>query len=144
MAICFFDASALVKRFHKEHGSDLIHEIIENPDNTLVIASITLSEMTSAFRKKTNTGVINEDELQKILSEFSLELVNKFVILDIERNHIHVSQDVIVKYNLRALDGIQLAVLLSLKNVNPLFVCSDKRLLTAAKEEGIKVLNPEA
>lgn len=28
-------------------------------------------------------------------------------------------------------------------NVNPLFVCSDKQLLTAAKEEGIKVLIPE-
>ena len=144
MAACFFDTSALVKRFHKEHGSDTIHKMIESTDNTLVIASITLSEMTSAFRKKTNTGVIREDELQKILSEFSIEIVDKFVILDIERNHINVSQELIVKHNLRSLDSIQLAVLLNLKDINPMFICADVRLLTAAKNEGINVFNPEA
>lgn len=143
MAIYFFDTSALVKRYHKEEGSEKVEKIFENQDNIVVIANITLSEMTSAFLKKYNLQEINEEDLRKTISKFSEEIISNFWIIDIERNHINISQDFILKYNLRTLDSIQLAVLLNLKSLNPIFVCSDIDLTNSAEDEGIKVLNPE-
>ena len=45
---------------------------------------------------------------------------------------------------LRTLDAIQLAVLLAVKTLSPVPLCSDARLLAAATAEGIAVQDPSA
>ena len=143
MPILFFDTSALVKRYHVERGSQNVNGLFKNAEDTFLIANITLSEITSAFVRKFNAGEITEEKLKHFLSEIAQDIVYEVAMLEIEQSHIRLSQSLIIKHNLRALDGIQLAVVLSLKSMNPLFVCSDKHLLGAAKTEGINVLNPE-
>ena len=53
------------------------------------------------------------------------------------------SKNLIIKHNLRALDGIHLSLLLSLKSLNPILVCSDQRLVNAAIKKKIGFINPE-
>ena len=77
-------------------------------------------------------------------SRFSEDLIADFWILDIERHHIHEAQQLILRYGLRTLDAIQLALLLVAKTLSPVFLCSDVRLLEAARAEGIAVQDPSA
>lgn len=56
----FFDTSALVKRYAEEEGTETVDELIEQNDETIVITSLAVLEITSAFRRKYNRGKITE------------------------------------------------------------------------------------
>lgn len=56
----FFDTSALVKRYAEEEGTTVVDELIEQRDETVVITSLAVVEMTSAFRRKYNRDEITE------------------------------------------------------------------------------------
>lgn len=137
----FFDTSALLKRYHQESGSEKVNELLSKSKGSFVIANITIAEFTSAFVKKFHEGILRHTVLQHALSEFAKDLLTDFWIIDLERHHVMQSRSLIVKHNLRALDGLQLSVLLSLKPLKPSFVCADQRLLKAAQKEKITIVS---
>lgn len=143
MTLYFFDTSALVKRYHIETGSNRVDQLLADPEGAFVIANLTISELTSVFVRKYNEGIINRKVLADTLSTFSRDLIADFWILDLERSHIHMSMELIIKHNLRTLDSLQLAVLLSLQDLRPLFVSTDPKLNAAAQKEGMEVIDPE-
>jgi predicted nucleic acid-binding protein len=138
----FFDTSALVKRYHVEPGTDNIDKLLSQADDALIISNITIAEFTSAFAKKRREGAIDGKTLRSCLSSFSTDLLADFWIIDLERSQIYKSRDLIIRYGLRTLDGLQLAAALSVSTLKPVFVCSDNRLLDAAVGEGLDVYNP--
>jgi len=133
----FFDTSALLKRYHQEPGSGKVDEIFSQQEGSFVIASITIAELTSAFVRKFHQGIIKQATLKHVLSQVSQDILTDFWIIDLERHHVMQSRKHILKHNLRALDGIQLSALLSLKSLKPAFVCADQRLLKAAQKERV-------
>ncbi len=141
-ATYYFDTSALVKRYHVEKGTSHLDLVFAEPDATFIIASITIAEFTAAIARRLAEGEITREALLRILSKFSEDVIAEFWILDIERHHIHDAQQLILRYGLRTLDAIQLALLLVAKTLSPVFLCSDARLLEAARGEGITVRDP--
>jgi predicted nucleic acid-binding protein len=141
-ATYFLDTSALVKRYHVERGTTYLDTVFAEPDATFTIASITIAELTSAITLKHEQGEISREALLLALSKFSEDLLAEFWILDIERHHIHQAQELILRYGLRTLDSLQLSLLLVTKALSPIFLCSDRRLLAAARTEGIAVQDP--
>ncbi|MFH0933555.1 MAG: type II toxin-antitoxin system VapC family toxin [Nitrospirota bacterium] len=142
MPAYFFDTSALVKRYHVEEGSEKVDEIFNDPEGIFAIASITIAEFTSVFARKLNEGIISEDDLRICLSEFSKDMISSFGIVDLGRNHINKSIPLILKYNLRTLDSLQLATFLDLSHLNPIMVASDEALLNATLKEGFQTIRP--
>lgn len=136
----FFDTSALLKRYHQESGSEKVNELLSKSKGSFVIANITIAELTSAFVKKFHEGILRHPVLKHTLSQFAKDLLTDFWIIDLERHHVMQSRSLIVKHNLRALDGLQLSVLLNLKSLKPFFVCADHRLLKAAQKEKISIV----
>lgn len=143
-ATYFLDTSALVKRYHVERGTAHLDAVFVEPDATFIIASITIAELTSALVRKREEGEIPREALLRILSKFSEDLIAEFWILDIERQHIQDAQELILRHGLRTLDSLQLSLLLVTKALSPVFLCSDVRLLAAARAEGITVQDPSA
>jgi hypothetical protein len=143
-ATYYLDTSALVKRYHPERGTGYLDTVFAEPDATFIIASITIAELTSAIVRKHEEGDISRESLLLTLSKFSEELITDFWILDIERQHIHDAQQLILRHRLRTLDSLQLSLLLVTRGLSPVFLCSDTRLLAAAKAEGITVQDPSA
>lgn len=135
----FFDTSALLKRYHQEPGSAKVDEILSQPEGSFVIANITIAELTSAFVRKFHQRIIKRAALKHVLSQFSKDILTDFWVIDLERHHVMQSRALILKHNLRALDGLQLSALLSLKTLKPTFVCADQRLLRAAQKERVSV-----
>lgn len=143
MPLFFFDTSALVKRYHIEPGSGEVDRIFNDSEGAFAISNITITEFTSALTRKLNKGDISQEDLAHALSEFSKDVISEFWIIDLERSHINHSVALVMKHNLRTLDSLQLAILLSIRNSNPTLVASDKALELAASAEGVNVINPE-
>lgn len=140
--IYYFDTSALVKRYHVERGTAYLDTIFAEPESTFIIASITIAELTSAIAHRHAEGEISHEGLLRTLSKFAEDVIGEFWILDIERHHIHEAQQLILRHGLRTLDSLQLSLLLVVKNLSPVFLCSDVRLQGAARAEGVTVLDP--
>lgn len=144
MKFYFFDTSALVKRYHSEKGTEAIDRIFSENDEAIVISSICITEMVSALSRKKEERAISKEDLDAALSKFFHDAIKDFLILELDDGHIKDSIVLVLKRNLRTLDALQLAVAIGLKDVNPVFVCADKKLVSAAEKEGIEAINPES
>ncbi len=143
MKFYFLDTSALVKRYHSEKGTEAIDRIFSENDKAIVISSICITEMVSALSRKKEEKAISKEDLDAALSRFFQDAIKDFLILELDDGHIKDSIVLVLKRNLRTLDALQLAVAIGLKDVNPVFVCADKKLVSVAEKEGLKAINPE-
>ena len=144
MPAYYFDTSALVKRYHLEQGSDRMDQLFADPTAVQLTANITLAELTSALDRKRQDGTLTQETLNYVLAAVSRDLHEDFWLIELDRAHVLRSQELILRHHLRTLDALHLAVLLSLRDIAPVLVCADQRLLEAAQREQVAVLNPTA
>ncbi|MFQ5658413.1 MAG: type II toxin-antitoxin system VapC family toxin [Candidatus Methylomirabilales bacterium] len=137
MLVYYFDTSALVKRYHVEPGSGVVDQLFAEPEAAFLIANITIAELTSALVRKLHAGVITRPVLDHVLSAVAHDLLTDFWIIDLERVHVLQSRELILKHHLRTLDGLQLAVLLALRDLPPILVCSDQKLIESGVGSGL-------
>ena len=143
MPLFYIDTSALVKRYHVELGSDQMDRLFADPAASLVTANLAITELTSALDRKCQDGVLTREGLTQILSVAAQDLLAEFWLLELDRAHIRWSQHLILQHHLRTLDALHLAVILSIKELHPVLVSADARLMQTADREGIELLNPE-
>ena len=140
--VYYFDTSALVKRYHVEAGSGVVDSLFADPEAVFLTANITLAELTSALARNLQQGLITRLTLDRALSVVARDLLEDFWLIDLDRTHVLSSQGLILTYRLRTLDALHLAVLLTLRELAPIRVCSDQRLIDAAQRERLSALNP--
>ena len=144
MAFFLFDSSALVKRYHLEPGSDKVGEIFKNPDNILVISELALVEVTSALLRKRNRGEITTSAMENALAQFARDVLSELIVSELTSALVRRARELVLKYNLRTLDALQLAFALEFQALRPTFVCADARLRDAARAAGMTVLDLES
>lgn len=143
MPLFYVDTSALVKRYHIESGSDQVDRLFADPGAMFVTANLAVTELTSALGRKCQEGLLTREGLEQILAVVARDVLTDFWLIDLDRAHISRSQHLILHHHLRTLDALHLATLLSIKDLHPVLVSADVRLLQAASREGINQLNPE-
>lgn len=143
MPLFYVDTSALVKRYHIELGSDQVDRLFADLDASLVTANLAVTELTSALDRKCQDGALTREGLAQVLAVAAQDLLAEFWLLELDRTHIRRSQQLILQHHLRTLDALHLAAILSIKDLHPVLVSADTRLLQAADREGIELLNPE-
>ncbi len=140
----FFDTSALIKRYHLEKGTNRVDQIFDSPSNAIAISNIAITETFSAFSQKLQRGEITENALNMAVSQFSTDVLERFIVIDIDNIHIAKSKEIVLTYHLRALDALQLSVASEeFSELGAVFVCSDVSLCRGAENEDFEVLNPE-
>ena len=143
MALYYVDTSALVKRYHLEQGSDRIDRLFADANAGLVMAGFALTELTSALDRKCQEGLLTGEGLTQVLAVVARDVLAEFWLVELDRAHVRLSQSLILSHHLRTLDALHLAVIVSIKDLHPVLVSADARLLQAAGKEGIELLNPE-
>lgn len=98
--------------------------------------------MVSALNRKKEERIISREDLDITLSKFFHDVIKDFLVLELNEEHIKDSIVLVLKRNLRALDSLQLAVALSLKELEVTFICADNDLIYVAEMEGLKTINP--
>ena len=146
MATYYFDTSAFLKFYIDEDGSDAVRALRENlRDHTFITSELTALESRSAIRRRQREGISSSEESETLLNRIDANLSRLYFVQDISEASIDEAERLIDAHPLRALDALHLAGCLIFRReklVEPTFVCADIRLLEAANQEGLDILNP--
>lgn len=137
--IRYFDASALVKRYIQEPGSDEIESLLQ--DGIAATARYTHVEILSAVARRFRDGDITAPDHQHIVSSLRRDF-ETLVAVELTIDVIGEIERLLARHALRAGDALQLAsciVLQERAEVPVSFVAFDERCNEAAIVEGLQL-----
>ena len=140
----YFDSSALVKRYLREKGTDVVQSLTIR-EEFVATSKLAYPELLSAFMRKRRAGELGEESLESILHRLETDWPELFII-EIHDELLPFVKSLIRKYPLKGADSIHLASALWLERMTKgevMFVASDMNLLGAATKENLKILNPQ-
>jgi predicted nucleic acid-binding protein len=114
MTVYFLDASALVKRYHGERGSEVIDALFAEQGRRIIISDLSIIEFGSALSRKVREGEITPEKDHRALGFFCQDILTETIHVEILGDvHKALAATLIEKYgfraNLRTLDSLQLA-----------------------------------
>ena len=149
----YFDASALIKRYTEEVGSNKIDFLFQNvPLNRLMCLAIGVAEVFSICVRKRNDGRITRHHFEQAVGYLDNEVINTesdFETVAAQNVLIWKSISLIDTHSINSVDAILLCSALdiatNLRNEKNelVLIASDQRLLRAAQTEGLLCFNPE-
>ena len=149
MALLYLDTSALVKLYLTERGGERMDELAsEDAGHGLATCAITQVEFHSAVDRRRRMDDLDEDEAERAVEGFSKYFKSEVFRYPVDDQTLDLACALVHRHALRAYDAVQLAACLFLLRLSArddlTFVSADRRLLTAARSEGLAVLNPES
>ncbi len=148
----FLDASAWIKRFHEEPGTDvvdhLVHTLLPSPQR-IAISPLGITEVAAALNRYKNERRLPERLTQQAIARLLIE-ASAMDVQPLDEAIVLNSLPYITKHNLNASDALYLHQVILLRDLlrhvdrKVVLVAADRRLLRAASAEGISVLDPEA
>jgi predicted nucleic acid-binding protein len=147
LALYYLETSALVKLYVYETGTDrLLGLTASDAGHRFAILSLAQVEFRAAIRRRQRSGEIPDHAADELIEDFRRHSEGKFLIQSFSDSVLDVALALIDSYPLRGYDAVQLAGYLVLRSISgteePTFVCADKVLLSAARNEGCAVLDP--
>jgi uncharacterized protein len=147
LALYYLETSALVKLYvHEEGTKRLLSLAADEAGNRFAILSLAQVELRAAIRRRQRMSEVSPAAADALLESFRRHSEQKFLIQPLSESLLDVAFALLDGYALRAYDSMQLAGYLMLRSISgfdqPIFVCADKSLLTAAENEGGLVLDP--
>ena len=145
----FFDTSALVKRYHREVGTEVVDAAFAEKDGIRMISDMGVIEFYSAFAKKVHTSEITEEDFRETIKEIAEDIQSGATPLAFlgdsdKREAAALIESMAYQKNLRTLEAIQLAVV---KRLGPQVLrhlyCADRPFVALIRAEGFSVIDPE-
>lgn len=149
MKVYFLDTSALVKRYHRERGSEIIDALFAEQDRRIVISDLSIIELGSALAKKVREGEITPEKYHRAIGLFCQDVVTETIQVEtVEDTDKAEAAALLEKHgfraNLRTLDSLQLAVMKKVAETQlDQVLCADRVFCSLIREEGFVVRNPE-
>ena len=152
MSRYYLDASALVKRYVNEEGSDWLRATITPARSQLLFTSrMTIVEVISAFARRVRDGSLTLEEFASARDLFRGDCLDEYQIMPPTIAVVDSASVLLELHPLRAYDAIHLATALGAQQFLAdqdypalTFLSADDRLNEAATAEGLAVGNPNA
>lgn len=147
--IYFLDTSALAKRYLTEKGSNGIRRLLDRKDDVFYQAFLTPLEVASALYRRLRSQDISQNELSFLLRAYVAHSHQEYLLIPYSDALLDRASSLVARHVLRALDAVQLASALELRDGLPAdalplsFLSADDRLLDAARQEHLQAQNPE-
>jgi len=143
--ICYVDTSAFIKRYAQEKNSDLVAEVFLIRILTFITSIWTINETVAGLDKKVAKRQMSREEadgaIQMLLSDSTGIVIDRCFPIMITHSLLVRSTNLIIKHHISADDALHLASALMV-GVD-LLIAGDKRLIEAARTEGIESYNVE-
>jgi uncharacterized protein len=142
----FLEATAFLKLFVQEAGSDALIGLMESAeDNRKLISAATPLEIYAVLRRRERAGNIAPEDAQSALSVLRLESA-RMVQQPLNPAVLEAARQLLDRTTLRWPDALQLGAALAARDMfqgtEIVFVSSSAALLEAAASEGFTVLDP--
>jgi predicted nucleic acid-binding protein len=153
VAILFWDASALAKRYIVEIGSDVVDQVFAAAAAHQMMGTVLgYAETFSTVLRRRNRGEISDATFVGAKTLLRDEVVNdpRFALLTVDDAAVFDGISLMERHNINATDSAILALLMRYTRTLPvgapacLMIAADRGLLRAAQAEGIHTLNPES
>lgn len=157
MDFYYFDASALVKAYIWEVGTEDVRQVLREaraaiPTARILTSRIAYAEIMSAVSRRESAHQLTPKEAAEVAHRLQVDFagpVLPYVVLDATRAVIHYAAGIARQHRLRALDAIHLATALAARFNTPSRISfhlasADQRLNHAASGEGLSIFNPQA
>lgn len=141
---CFFDSSALVKRYVAEEGREAVNAVIEGA-HLIAVSRLAYAEVLSALIRRRAAFAAAEAEFAARVEAFRDDW-RGFTVFDMNDEALAQVDRVIESYRLRGADSIHLSTALWIRKVvahDLVLVAADRELLAAAGKERLKAVNPQ-
>ena len=148
----YLDASAHAKLYFEELGSnemELLLDSLLTQTGRLVITSVTLAETVAVLNRKRNELRVPNHEYALLVARVFTDL-ERFSYWPVNDEDILNAIPLISVHNINSSDALHLYIALRLQSLlerskqgSFVLVASDKRLVRAACDEGLLILNPE-
>jgi predicted nucleic acid-binding protein len=147
LALYYLETSALVKLYVYELGTERLLALDSSDSgHRFAIMSLAQIEFRAAIRRRQRNGEIPDDAADELIESFRQHTEGKFLMQPFSHSVLDVAFALVDGYALKGYDAMQLAGYLLLRSISgaqdPVFVCSDKALLLAARNEGCPILDP--
>jgi hypothetical protein len=150
MAAVLWDASALVKRYAPETGSDVVNALFDRvPRRDMVVTTLGYAETFSSLLRQHNGGAIGRVSFETAVTALEAEFIDdaEVTMLSLDDASILGGLSLMRRHNINASDAAILRVYLRYRQSRPdmpmCVLASDKRLVRAAHAERLAVLDPE-
>ncbi len=146
----YLDSSAIVKRYIKEIGSDLIKDVYKKADGSGALLTFSLwniGEVLGILDTYMKRKWINPDELGTALGGFAGETLRLVRLLTLEVvpitfDLLSEAWKIVLHYHIYEADAIQVA---TAKNLGAeIFLSADQKLLEVATQENLNTINVES
>lgn len=148
----FFDASALVKAYVQEDGTQFVQDLLALPADkyTFLVAAHIQAEVVSSFAKKLRKREIDDPRFRRACQAFYEDFPDAFRVVPVNPPLIADAAVLIRRLGrekkLTAADAIHLAAVLRVNRVaaggETRFVCADRRLRERAATMGFWTVSP--
>jgi predicted nucleic acid-binding protein len=147
-----WDASALLKRYFAEVGTDTVDALFaQTPPVPMAVTYLGYAEVAATLRRQLNAGRLNRTafDLARVMLEREVFHTPNVALLSIDDSAILAGIPLADAHNLNASDAAILALYMRYIQSRPveegpaLLVSADRRLLRAARGEGMQTLDPE-
>jgi len=144
----FLDTNAIVKRYHREDGSDIVDRLFAEAHAEFVISDISIIEFYSALSLKVRVGEIDEENFVSLRKIFAQDIKRGlYEVVEFANDEKLESTKLLLKYakehSLRTLDAIQLSVMKAVNQAEvKAVVCADDKFCKVIDLEGFSVINP--
>ncbi len=146
MSFYFFEATAFVKLFVREAGTDALIRLTESvEDNRKLISAATPLEVYAAIRRRERAGDILAADAASALEVLRLESA-RTVQQPLNPSVLEAARQLLDRTTLRWPAALQLGAALAARDMfagTPIvFVSASAQLLEAAKSEGLETVDP--
>jgi predicted nucleic acid-binding protein len=146
---CYFDSSALVKRYISEKDTGWVRSITDPAAaNEVLVVSLTGVEVVAAL--VCHSPPLLPPHLTQALADFRHDFGTQYQIREVTDVLIVQAMRLAETHRLRGYDAVQLAAAMEVhalyvaSGLSITFVSADMRLNTAAVAEGLSVDNPQS
>lgn len=152
MPLLYWDASALVKRYFLENGSDTVDELFAAaPLPEMATTPWGYAETYSVLLRRLNGGVLDPSSFTTAVTALQAEVVDgpAFGLMSITDEAVFASVLLMRQHNLNATDAAVLTTFIEFVRLSPpdadpsILIAADQRLLRAGTAEGLITVNPE-
>jgi uncharacterized protein len=149
LSLYYLETSALVKLYVYESGTErLVRLAASDTGHRFAILSLAQVEFRAAIRGQQRRGAVSKSDADALIDSFRQHAEGRFIVQPFTDALLDVASVLIDGYPLRGFDAMQLAGYLMLRSTSgaeePIFVCADKALLLAARNEGCPILDPSS
>lgn len=144
----FLDASAAVKAYVEEPGSERVESLLKNSEE-VYLSRVGPVEISAAVFRKVSAGEMETEDALFAVEQLRSDMESVYQIVEVGAVVANRAMRVAERHRLRGYDCLQLACALLLNEhrvgVDPAditLVSADEELNRAATEEGIPVENP--